>query len=77
VRHIIEWPGGESLTRAQALAATGIPGRLFNRFVELGLIHPQGKDKRNRRYKWDEVYALARLWERLERFLPAEKDGGK
>lgn len=73
MRHVVEWPGGESLTRAQAVKASGIPAKVFDRFVELGLVRPLGKDRRNRRFPWDEVFALARLWDRLERFLPSSR----
>lgn len=72
--HGVDWPTGENLTRRQALKVSGVPAAIFDRCVELGIIRPLGRSQKTRKYDWSEVFALSRLWDRLERFLPlAEK----
>ncbi len=84
MQHIIEWPGGEWLTRKEALRALGIKAALFDRLIALGIVPPpEGDTPRTLVWKWSDIYAAAQLWPRLLKLIapepppPVKARGGK
>jgi hypothetical protein len=74
VRHSIDWPGGEWLNRKQAVQALGVPLRMFQRLIELGVLSEgMGDNPKVRLWHWRELFSVAQLWPRLMNLLPEEK----
>ncbi len=70
MQHIIDWPGGEWMTKKEALRALGIKAALFDRLQSLGIIPPpEGDTDRSLVWKWSEIYAVAQLWPKLLRLI--------
>jgi hypothetical protein len=67
---VIEWEGGEWMSKAQAVAHLGIAETQVNRLIRVGLIEADDGKGRWKRLAALDVVAVGRLWRRLRPLLP-------